>query len=295
MFALASRSFSQTSETFVRQHAARIAPGRSVFLTFDHLPDPPLPGPVLAGLGGFPVEIRPDGGGSRGLLPLGWLPAARDLATAGFLRRHGVGVMMAEFGPFAGKFLRAARRSGVRLYVHFHGWDASRALGEPGVVAGYRHLWTHAAGFFAPSRFLADRLVAVGCPADRLVVCPCGVDPDDFPVAGRVPGRCIMIGRMVPKKAPLHSIAAFAQAAAADPGATLDVVGDGELLGDCRDLVARHGLGGRVTLHGALPHARVRELMGLASIFLQHSVTTPDGNTEGLPCRFWKRCRRGCA
>ena len=40
---------------------------------------------------------------------------------------------------------------------------------------------------------------------------------------------------------------------------------------------------GRILFHGVQPHDTVRRMMSEASIFLQHSVTTPDGNTEGLP------------
>lgn len=281
-FALAARSFSQTSETFVRLHAERIAPGRTVFLTYDSAPRPQLPGPVLAGLGGVPRQIDAQGRVShRAHLPFGWLEAGRSRVAANFLRARGVSVMMAEFGPFGGKLLGAAERAGVRLFVHFHGWDASRVLNDPRVVANYRALWERATGFFAPSRFLADKLIAVGCPADRITVTPCGIDPANFPRSERIAGRCLMVGRLVPKKAPHLAIAAFARVAARHPEARLDVVGDGELMEACR--TAAEGLGDRIRLHGALPHDQVRALTAEAEIFLQHSVTTPDGNTEGLP------------
>ena len=48
-------------------------------------------------------------------------------------------------------------------------------------------------------------------------------------------------------------------------------------------MVAERGLGGRVTLHGYRSHAEVAALMARAAMFVQHSVTDPDGRIEGFP------------
>ena len=48
-------------------------------------------------------------------------------------------------------------------------------------------------------------------------------------------------------------------------------------------MIAERGLGGRVTLHGYRSHAEVAALMARASMFVQHSVTDPDGKIEGFP------------
>ena len=129
----------------------------------------------------------------------------------------------------------------------------------------------------------------MGAPAERMHVVPCGVDPARFPPGRPEPGRVVVIGRLTEKKAPHLAIRAFA-AAVADgrfPGAHLDVVGDGPLRDACVAAVAetglKTGLGAQVTLHGPLPHARVGELMRRAQVFLQHSVTAANGDTEGAP------------
>ena len=71
--------------------------------------------------------------------------------------------------------------------------------------------------------------------------------------------------------------------ARAFPQAHLDLVGDGLLRARCEAAVAEHGLGGRVTLHGYRGHAEVAALMARAAMFVQHSVTDPDGRIEGFP------------
>ena len=47
--------------------------------------------------------------------------------------------------------------------------------------------------------------------------------------------------------------------------------------------MAETGMTDRVTLHGALGRDACARLMHRASIFVQHSVTAPNGDTEGLP------------
>lgn len=280
MFTLAARSFRNASETFVRAHAERIAPGQSAYVCFDDAPDDPLPGPLLYKANTWP---RITGSTQRPALPFTGLVALRTRVVASFLKRNDVGIMLAEFGPFGYRLLPAAERAGARHFVHFHGWDASRVLSDARILRKYRMLWDRAAGFFAPSRFIADRLIAVGCPASAIEVTPCGVDPENFPLSRREPGRALAVGRFVDKKAPEVTVAAFAAAAARHPEARLDFVGDGPRLEACRKIAEEHGLAERITFHGVLPHDEVRRLMARASIFLQHSVTAPSGDTEGLP------------
>lgn len=76
---------------------------------------------------------------------------------------------------------------------------------------------------------------------------------------------------------------AFCAAAKETPQAHLDVLGDGPLLAPCRQIVAAAEMTGQVTFHGAQPHDVVRDHLARAEVFLQHSVTARNGNTEGLP------------
>jgi glycosyltransferase involved in cell wall biosynthesis len=93
----------------------------------------------------------------------------------------------------------------------------------------------------------------------------------------------LALGRLVEKKAPHLTVRAFAAAAAAHDHAHLDVVGDGPLRPLVEAAVAETGMQGRVTLHGALGREACAALMHRASVFVQHSVTAVNGDTEGLP------------
>lgn len=278
MFALAVGNFSIVSQTFVRQHAERIAPGNSVFVSHQSYDNPPLPGAHLFALKKKPQVTRSD----FRLSPLAPL-TPRNWIIADFLRFYGVTTMLTEFGTYGAKILPSALAAGCRYYVHFHGWDASSVLRDPAFVRKYQKMFVQADGFFAPSQFIANNLIEIGCPREKIWITPCGVDVDDFPKSIRIPQRCLAIGRFVQKKSPQSTVQAFAKAVRGHPNAHLDFVGDGPLFAETKALAEALGIKNQVTFHGSKPHHEVREMLCRSSIFLQHSVMADDGNVEGLP------------
>lgn len=290
MFALAVGNFSAVSQTFVWQHAQKIAPKRSVFVSHQSFDDPDLPGPHLFALKKTPRVSRTD----FTLGPLSVLSPRTRVITQ-FLLAHGVTTMMAEFGTYAVKVFPAAQAAGCAFYVHFHGWDASSALRDRKFVRKYKKLFVEANGFFAPSQFIADKMIAIGCPADKIAITPCGVEPEEFPFSVGEPKRCLAVGRFVGKKAPGATVEAFAMAAKNHPDARLDFVGSGPLLGPTKKRAEELGIAAQVNFHGEQPHHFVKSLMKDASIFLQHSVTAKDGNVEGLPVAVLEAMSSGLA
>ena len=200
-----------------------------------------------------------------------------------FFRMHQPAAVLAEYGPMGSLLRSVCRAVGVPLYVHFHGYDASMLLRDPHQRRHYRALFRSAEGIIVPSRYLADKLAAVGCPFSKVHVSPYGIDPDRFTPTSRLAQRIIAVGRLVEKKAPQLTIQAFACVADRFPEARLDIVGDGPLAHECRALICDLGLSGRVQLHGAQSSDYVAQLLREGALFVQHSVTAQDGDTEGLP------------
>jgi len=178
--------------------------------------------------------------------------------------------------------MSVCREANIPLFVHFHGYDASILLRYRHQRRHYHSLFGEASGIIVPSRFLADKLADIGCPVEKLYVSPGGVDPGRFTPTRRLPERLLAVGRLVEKKAPHLTIQAFKQIAGRYPHAQLDMIGDGPLADRCRALVEALGLGDRVRLHGARDSDFVARLMGEASVFVQHSVTAPNGDVESF-------------
>lgn len=286
MFALAANGFNKPSETFIRAHAAGLAPGNTLLIAERRELQRPIKAPLILFSKRLPIWVGETGGSwdvMRGLLDPSRLSRTRDAYLAHLLRRQGVTAMMVEYGVCGIHLMDAAMAAGCRFFVHFHGVDASTALNDPQILTAYQRMFRVAAGIIAPSRFIADKLQAIGCPADKLHVVPCGVDLSTIPPAQPVGQSLLAVGRMTEKKAPLKTIQAFAKIKAAHPAVALTMLGDGPLFDEAKAEVARLGLTDAVTLPGMVTAAQVREAMHQTRIFLQHSVTASNGDVEGLP------------
>ncbi|MER8483714.1 glycosyltransferase [Mesorhizobium sp. M1322] len=289
MIAIISQFFNTPSETFIRDHVRHLAPGKTVLISQEPDGANQFNYPVLSGIPGTsPLSQLP----SLIAIParLFWLAYVRDGISRSdedrvveFFKAHNVEAALVEYLTIGALFARACRRAGVRLYVHAHGADSTVMPRKQTWRRRYRRLFASADGIITPSRFIADRLVQIGCPNEKLHVSPCGILPEHFTPSKRESGRLLVVGRFVEKKSPHLTIEAFARIASRFPEARLDLVGDGPLMARSRALVAQENLADRVIFHGYRSTEFVQGMMQNAAIFVQHSVTARNGDMEGLP------------
>lgn len=273
------------TETFIRRHARDLLPGGTVVLgeSLEPEADWTVEGPVLTV---SPRDMRSQPGVlGRASRLLSLLTRGRRHDVRRFLRKHGTEVLLGEYLDASLPLLPIARDLGIRFFVHAHGYDASQLLQE----AHWRDnflAYEAADGIITMSRASRKRLIGIGLRPEAIHVIPYGVDVPARPARRRdgTPVRCLAVGRMVEKKGPILTLDSFRRAATAFPDLTLDYVGDGVLLPAVRQYIRACGLKDAVRLYGALPHHEVLELMKIADIFVQHSVTaTETEDEEGLP------------
>lgn len=211
--------------------------------------------------------------------------ALYDRALAHRLRQFEVGVALAEYGMTGVEILGACGRARIPLVVHFHGFDASRKDVIAQYLSQYQRMFTVASAIVAVSTPMRDQLTAWGAPEDRTHLNPYGADETRFAgaSAGEAPNVFLAVGRFVPKKAPHLTVRAFRDVASVDPSVRLIMVGDGPLLDPTRRLAQELGLGASVEFLGARDQEEVAALMRKARAFVQHSMTAPDGDSEGTP------------
>lgn len=208
--------------------------------------------------------------------------------TLGYLvafRKFKPDVVLAEYGLSGVMVAEACRIAGIPLVVHFHGFDASKKNVLIENQDSYKEMFQQAAGIIAVSNAMKDRLIQLGAPVERVYLNPYGVDPDRFQGAQpELSGRkFVAVGRFVEKKAPYLTIMAFSKVLEEVPDAHLSMIGDGQLLGVCKDLANALGIQDSVTFHGSQSHGRVAEEMQSARAFIQHSIEASDGDCEGTP------------
>lgn len=200
-------------------------------------------------------------------------------------RRARCDAVLVEFGNVAVEAMGACALLGLPLIVHFHGFDVH----SQGVLrrSGDRYpaLFEQAATLIAVSEPMCDALEALGAPRSKIRHLPNGVDAARF--SGAAPDLAdpvfLAVGRFVEKKAPQLTIAAFASLHRRRPEARLRMIGSGDLRNACQDLAEGLGIGHAVTFLGSQPHDVVVTEMKSVRAFVQHSVVSVDGDSEGMP------------
>ena len=281
--AVVTQNPNAVAETYVRHHMREIAPGRTVAVALNGTA-PPFEIPFLNLTRSPANPLRAKAQTLLSLLRSGYAGAllpAQEGQLDTFFAKHGVTTVYAEFGPTGCALRHYCRRRDLPLFVHFHGYDATVMPRSILIRHAYRQLARDAAGFMCGSRHFRRILEALGFPGERIWVIPCGVDVVAFRDSGQHdPDLVIAVGRLTVKKAPHLMLEAFALAAREHPQLRLEVIGDGPLRPQCEAVVAREGLQARVVFHGACGPDFVRARLSEAGVFVQHSVTAPNGDQE---------------
>ena len=206
-------------------------------------------------------------------------------AMANFLADNKVDAVLAEFGPTATLVMDACDKMNIALIAHFHGFDAYRQRTLETYGRRYPELFEIADAIVAVSRDMQAQLIKLGAPAEKVHYNSCGVEPSVFKGADPLhsPPVFVAVGRFVNKKAPHLTLLAFKEVLQKCPEARLVMIGDGPLWEACRQMTMSLGLSGAVELQGVRSQAEVATAMQQARAFVQHSVTTHDGDSEGTP------------
>lgn len=167
------------------------------------------------------------------------------------------------------------------------------ALSDPVSRRLKRAVLRRAAAVTAMNADMSARLVALGAPAAATHVLPMGADVEAVRAGGdgvgRVPGRILVVGRLVEKKGLAVLLDALRRVDV--PGWSLEVVGDGPL----RDGLERAAAGLPVTFRGALPRRELAAAYARSEIVVVPSVQAASGDQDGLPVALLEAMAAGCA
>jgi colanic acid/amylovoran biosynthesis glycosyltransferase len=231
------------------------------------------------GFGAAPLELISDAAAFRGLEPFD--------------------VLLCHFGPMG---VRAARlrEAGVvsgRVVTVFHGSDVSAYVRRAGSRA-YEHLFRTGDLFLPISDNWRRRLIALGCPGQRIAVHRMGIDCRRFAFAVHDarkggPLRLVSVGRLLERKGVEYAIRAVAALVAAGLDMEYTIVGDGPLRGVLGQLIRELGLSERVKILGSIAHAGVASVLAHSHVMVAPSVTAANGDMEGIPVAMMEAMASG--
>jgi len=208
-----------------------------------------------------------------------------DLIYKKLLRMYKIDVILAQFGISGVKIMNAASDLRIPLITYFRGYDATRRSFVDKHVDDYKCLFSASTATISVSRLIRDSIVKIGADPTTAFVNPSGTK---VPSSRRIVTDCkvmnlITVGRFVEKKAPDLTIKAFSKILEKKPTSQLTMIGDGPLLKDCKSLAVELGIERSINFTGQLPHNEVKRALEKSHLYIQHSLTTLNGESEGTP------------
>lgn len=209
------------------------------------------------------------------------------------IREKGAKLLHAHFGTEGFNHLAVQKSVNIPMITTFYGVDVSRLPYEkPKWRRRYKKLFAEGALFLAEGPFMAQALVNLGCPPDKVRVQHLGVDVNRIPfIPRRRKGKeavCILMASSFREKKGIpYGINAFAKALKKFPNMELRIIGgaktpeENEFLISCRKMAEKEGIADKVFFLGYLLYSDYLKESDVAHIFLAPSVRASNGDTEG--------------
>lgn len=211
----------------------------------------------------------------------------KELFMALALLQGNFDIVQCHYGPVGNQAL-LLKEIGYKAKIStvFHGYDLSVYLNEHGPDV-YRELFSKGDVFLPISTFWKQKLIALGCPEDKIRVNYMGVDADFFKprnqkiISDKI--KILTIARFTEKKGYRYALQAFREALDTIPDMEYHIAGDGPLFEQIHKLTHDLGIENHVKFHGKVDRSQACALYNNADIFLLPSITSPEGDMEGIP------------
>jgi colanic acid/amylovoran biosynthesis glycosyltransferase len=174
-----------------------------------------------------------------------------------------------------------------KVITTFHGYDIS-LLVKSRKINFYDNLFKNGDLFLPISEKWKSELIKLGCEEKKIVVHKMGVDlakfvfsPQQIGKGGEV--KILTISRLVEKKGVKYGIRAVAKVLEGYPQVQYKIAGDGPLRGDLQSLVCSLGIEQNVRFLGWQQQDDLVKILQDSDILLAPSVTSEDGDQEGIP------------
>ncbi|MBL4668314.1 MAG: glycosyltransferase family 4 protein [Flavobacteriales bacterium] len=177
------------------------------------------------------------------------------------------------------------KKLNIPLIVHFHGYDAYRNDILNSFENRYKELFDKASAVIGVSLDMCLQLMSLGCPQPKLHYLPYGIDTNIFKLDAKNKRSLTFVacGRFVEKKAPHLTIKAFSIVLKEVPEAKMIMIGEGELLNDCKKLSKELNIQNAIRFTGILSQDEIADIYNNSLAFVQHSIKTDQNDSEGTP------------
>jgi glycosyltransferase involved in cell wall biosynthesis len=180
------------------------------------------------------------------------------------------------------------QNASIPIFIYFHGYDASQL---PKTSITYRKgINKILQQKNVRSLFDSDGLLQIFrnyVPHESGKGHYIGIDPSVFSKSQKTKNLKTTIfaqlSRFVEKKGHRYTIEAFKHYLKFNPSAELRLAGDGPLLSSIKQLVNDLAIEKNIVFYGSLEPSQVPGFLDECDVYIQHSITAKNGDSEGLP------------
>ena len=206
-----------------------------------------------------------------------------EQAVINSFKANKIQLVFAEYGGTGETLTDICRLLQIPLIVHFHGYDATHK-NELAAHKNYIKLFAYAKAVICVSGKMERNLIEMGCPGEKIHRTVCGPNEIFYENTPHFNKQQFMAaGRFTDKKAPYYLILAFREVVKKFPDAQLIIAGEGELSYTCQNLIRFFKLEKNIQLPGMVTPEQFSNYLNDSMALVQHSVNTPDGDSEGTP------------
>lgn len=203
-----------------------------------------------------------------------------------FVISQNIKILHAHHGNLGVLLLPFAQEAGVPLVCSFRGKDTV-VQSKDAYNKELLKLFESGTNFFPVCQHLADRIIDLGCPPEKVRVLYGGIDLDKFqyiaPQESKEHINILSVGRLVEKKGHHILLQAYAKVREKYPNTSLTIIGEGYYKDYLEKLAQQLKLGNSFTLYNHIQYDQVADHMKKADLFVAASLTGKDGDLEGIP------------
>jgi colanic acid/amylovoran biosynthesis glycosyltransferase len=201
-------------------------------------------------------------------------------------------VIHSHFGNESMIILDNLNNFNIPIFISFHGYDASQMLSNKTYVKklSYYLQKPNIHPLFV-SNFIKENIIRAGVDINEYDILYCGTDSDFFtPPLQRDNDSSqfvfLQISSFNEKKGHIYTLRAFKlflETVSNKQKYKLVLAGGWFLYDEIKAITKKMGLSDFVEFPGIVSKLQAKELLNKANVFLHHSITAKNGDTEGLP------------
>lgn len=177
----------------------------------------------------------------------------------------------------------------IPMVVSFYGFDASERLKNKAVVRAYQRFMLKNVRSVAVSQNLVNNINTIINPINKATVLYSGIDVNFFKRNPQINNSSdftfLQIASFREKKGHVYALESFKKLVDNQPSLKLKfiIAGFGPLKNKIENKISELSLGDYVELQGVVSPGELRKLASESNCFVHHSVTSSNGDVEGLP------------